>query len=115
MADDEEKKAAAVRNMRERLPADDVIYNLAELFKVFGDPTRAKILQCLQIKDLYVGEMADILAMSVSAVSHQLRVLRAAKLVKGTKEGKEVKYSLDDDHVTKILEFGLTHVNEQRN
>lgn len=115
MADDEEKKAAAARNMRERLPADDVIYNLTELFKVFGDPTRAKILQCLQIKDLYVGEIADILTMSVSAVSHQLRVLRAAKLVKGTKEGKEVKYSLDDDHVTKILEFGLTHVNEQRN
>ncbi|MDE6350921.1 MAG: metalloregulator ArsR/SmtB family transcription factor [Treponemataceae bacterium] len=115
MAGDEEKKAAAARNMRERLPADDVIYNLAELFKVFGDPTRAKILQCLQIKDLYVGELADILEMSVSAVSHQLRVLRTAKLVKGTKEGKEVTYSLDDDHVTKILEFGLTHVNEQRN
>lgn len=52
--------------------------------------------------------------MSVSAVSHQLRVLRGAKLVKGTKEGKEVKYSLDDDHVTKIMEYGLTHVNEDR-
>ncbi len=113
MAEDTGKKAAATRSIRELLPDDDVIYSLAELFKVFGDPTRAKILQCLQIKDLYVGEMADILDMSVSAVSHQLRVLRAAKLVKGTKEGKEVKYSLDDDHVTKILEFGLTHVNEQ--
>ena len=115
MVGDEEKKAAAARNIRDRLSADDVIYSLAELFKVFGDPTRAKILQCLQIKDLYVGELADILEMSVSAVSHQLRVLRTAKLVKGTKEGKEVTYSLDDDHVTKILEFGLTHVNEQRN
>lgn len=99
-----------IRNM---LPEDDVIYNLAELFKMFGDPTRAKILQCLQIRDLYVGELADILEMSISAVSHQLRVLRSAKLVKGTKEGKEVKYSLDDDHVTKILKYGLTHVNEQ--
>ena len=99
-----------IRNM---LPADDVIYNLAELFKMFGDPTRAKILKCLQIRDLYVGEIADILEMSISAVSHQLRVLRSAKLVKGTKEGKEVKYSLDDDHVTKILEYGLTHVNEE--
>ena len=69
---------------------------------------------CLQIEDLYVGEIAGVLGMSVSAVSHQLRVLRAAKLVKGTKEGKEVKYSLDDDHVTKIMEYGLTHVDEDR-
>lgn len=99
--------------IRNALPDDDVIYSLAELFKMFGDPTRAKILRCLQIRDLYVGEIADILDMSISAVSHQLRVLRSAKLVKGTKEGKEVKYSLDDDHVTKILEYGLTHVNEE--
>ena len=99
--------------IRNALPDDDVIYSLAELFKMFGDPTRTKILQCLQIRDLYVGEIADILEMSISAVSHQLRVLRSAKLVKGTKEGKEVKYSLDDDHVTKILEYGLTHVNEE--
>lgn len=99
-----------IRNM---LPNDDVIYSLAELFKMFGDPTRAKILKCLQIRDLYVGEIADILDMSLSAVSHQLRVLRSAKLVKGTKEGKEVKYSLDDDHVTNILEAGLIHVNEK--
>ncbi len=99
--------------IRSMLPNDDVIYNLAELFKMFGDPTRAKILKCLQIRDLYVGEIADILDMSLSAVSHQLRVLRSAKLVKGTKEGKEVKYSLDDDHVTNILEAGLTHVNEK--
>lgn len=100
------------QEIRNNLPDDDVIYSLAELFKMFGDPTRAKILECLQIKDLYVGEISEILDMSISAVSHQLRVLRSAKLVKGTKEGKEVKYSLDDDHVTKILEYGLTHVNE---
>ena len=105
----EQDTKQSIRNM---LPEEDVIYNLAELFKMFGDPTRAKILKCLQIKDLYVGELADILEMSISAVSHQLRVLRSAKLVKGTKEGKEVKYSLDDDHVTQILECGLTHVNE---
>lgn len=106
----EQDTKQSIRNM---LPEEDVIYNLAELFKMFGDPTRAKILKCLQIKDLYVGELADILEMSISAVSHQLRVLRSAKLVKGTKEGKEVKYSLDDDHVTQILECGLTHVNEE--
>ena len=102
----------SVTALRKMLPSDDVIYDLADLFKMFGDSTRAKILQCLQIRDLYVSEIADVLGMSISAVSHQLRVLRGAKLVKGTKEGKEVKYSLDDDHVTKILEYGLTHVNE---
>ncbi len=101
-------------SIRRMLPDDETIYELADLFKMFGDPTRAKILGCLQIRDLYVGEIAETLGMSVSAVSHQLRVLRGAKLVKGTKEGKEVKYSLDDDHVTKIMEYGLTHVNEDR-
>ena len=114
MADDVKKNTDTAAAIRSRLPQDDVIYDLAELFKMFGDPTRAKILQCLQIRDLNVGEIADVLEMSVSAVSHQLRVLRAAKLVRGTKEGKEVKYSLDDDHVTKILEYGLTHVNEDK-
>lgn len=112
MSEDNKSKAFVLQSVRDKLPSDDTIYSLAELFKVFGDPTRAKILECLQIKDLYVGELADVLGMSISAVSHQLRVLRSAKLVKGTKEGKEVKYSLDDDHVDKILECGLTHVNE---
>ena len=106
------KHTDTLEAIRGQLPPDDVIYDLADLFKMFGDSTRAKILQCLQIRDLNVGEIADVLGMSVSAVSHQLRVLRGAKLVRGTKEGKEVKYSLDDDHVTKILECGLAHVNE---
>lgn len=114
MADNVKKNTDTAAALRGMLPSEDVIYDLAELFKMFGDPTRAKILQCLQVRDLYVGEIADVLEMSISAVSHQLRVLRAAKLVKGTKEGKEVKYSLDDDHVTKILEYGLTHVNEDK-
>lgn len=102
----------SLSSIRAMLPDDETIYQLAELFKMFGDPTRAKILGCLQIRNLYVGEIAEVLGMSVSAVSHQLRVLRSTKLVKGVKEGKEVKYSLDDDHVTKIIEYGLTHVNE---
>ncbi len=99
-------------SIRRQLPDDGTLAALAELFKMFGDATRAKILGCLQVRDLNVGEIAEVLGMSVSAVSHQLRVLRGAKLVKGTKEGKEVRYSLDDDHVTKIMEYGLTHVNE---
>ena len=107
-----EKRENETERTRRALPDDDTLYDLADLFKMFGDSTRAKILSCLQIRDLYVGELAEVLGMSVSAVSHQLRVLRGAKLVKGTKEGKEVKYSLDDDHVTKIMEYGLTHINE---
>lgn len=107
MYDGKDKVAAA-------LPDEETNAELANLFKVFGDPTRTRILSCLQVRDMYVGEIADMLGMSTSAVSHQLRVLRGAKLVKGVKEGKEVKYSLDDDHVTRILEYGLTHVNEER-
>ena len=105
----EEIKKTSIADM---LHDEDKLYELANLFKMFGDPTRAKILSCLQVRDMYVCEIAEALGMTVSAVSHQLRVLRGAKLVKGTKEGKEVKYSLDDDHVTKIMECGLAHVNE---
>lgn len=109
---DNQELADNLKQIRDKLPSDETMYDLAELFKVFGDPTRTRILKCLQIKDLCVGEIASILEMNISAISHQLRVLRGAKLVKGTKEGKEVKYSLDDEHVAMILEFGLTHVNE---
>ena len=96
------------------LPSETTIYALAQLFKTFGDPTRAKILSLLQERGMYVGEIALAMGMTASAVSHQLRVLRGAKLVKATKEGKEVKYTLDDDHVTGILNLGITHVNERK-
>ena len=111
---EEQVKTDKLEEVRRKLPSDDVLYDLADLFKMFGDSTRAKILSCLQHEELCVGEIAEVLGMTVSAVSHQLRVLRGAKLVKGTKEGKEVKYSLDDDHVIKIMEYGLTHVNEDK-
>ena len=111
---EESKQDKKLDVIRAGLPDDDTLYDLADLFKMFGDSTRAKILSCLQRADLCVGEIAEVLGMTVSAVSHQLRVLRGAKLVKGTKEGKEVKYSLDDDHVIKIMEYGLTHLSEDR-
>lgn len=107
-------KTSTIDEVRASLPDEDTLYGLAELFKVFGDPTRAKIMSCLAQKDLYVYELSEILGMSVSAVSHQLRVLRNAKLVKGSKLGKEVKYCLDDNHVMQIMECGLTHINEVR-
>lgn len=95
-----------------KLPPDDKIYDLAELFKVFGDSTRTKILSCLEISELCVCDIASCLNMTKSAVSHQLRILRQAKLVKSKKIGKEVIYSLDDNHVTLIFECGLSHINE---
>lgn len=109
---DKNSQSALTQQVKDKIPDDETITDLAELFKVFGDATRAKIISCLEVKDLYVGELAEILGMSISAVSHQLRVLRSAKLVKGTKEGKEVKYSLDDNHVAMIMECGLTHIHE---
>ena len=101
-----------VKEVVSKLPSDDIIYDLAELFKVFGDSTRAKILSCLEISELCVCDIANCLNMTKSAVSHQLRILRQAKLVKARKSGKEVFYSLDDDHVSMIFECGLKHINE---
>lgn len=95
-----------------KMPKDEIIYDLAELYKVFGDSTRTKILSALSIEDMNVSELSHLLNMTVSAISHQLRVLRTAKLIKGKKEGKEVIYSLDDNHVVMILECGLSHVRE---
>ena len=102
-----------VSSVKNKLPDDELIYDLAEVYKVFGDSTRTKILSALAVHDLNVGELSEVMGMSISAVSHQLRVLRNAKLVRGTKEGKEVRYSLDDNHVVLILECGLSHLNEK--
>ena len=101
-----------VAKVKAKMPSEDTIYDLAELFKVFGDSTRTKILSCLEISELCVDDIAACLDMTKSSVSHQLRILRQYKLVKARKSGKEVFYSLDDDHVTKIFECGLSHINE---
>lgn len=101
-----------IEKLIKAMPTEKAMYGLADLFKVFGDSTRVRILTCLQNHSLCVHQIAEILNMSMSAVSHQLRVLRNAKLVKGVKDGKEVVYSLDDDHISKIMECGLAHVNE---
>lgn len=86
--------------------------NLAEFFKVLGDPTRLNILKALMEKEMSVSTIAAQLDMTVSAISHQLRVLKTHRLVKGLKDGKEVIYSLDDYHVHSILEMGETHLDE---
>ena len=86
--------------------------DLAELFKVFGDVTRIKILSLLLNGELSVGDVADGLEMTQSAISHQLNLLRRSKLVKARREGKSVYYSLDDDHVSEILSCGIEHISE---
>ena len=101
-----------VNRLLEEMPAEEDLYDLAELFKVFGDSTRIKILYALFGAELCVGDLAKLLGMSQTAVSHQLRVLRTNKLVKGRKEGKIVFYSLADDHVRTILGQGMDHVDE---
>ena len=88
------------------------IYNLAELFKVFGDSTRIRILLLLQEKEASVNEIANELNMNQSAISHQLKNLKQSKLIKNRREGQTIYYSLDDDHVYKIIEMGLAHVEE---
>ncbi|MCQ4936210.1 MULTISPECIES: ArsR/SmtB family transcription factor [Anaerotignum] len=92
----------------------DYLRDVAEFFKVFGDVTRIRLLQSLLAGEKNVGELADCLEMSQSAVSHQLRVLRQNLLVKYRKEGKTVFYSLDDEHVQTILEQGMTHIQHKR-
>ena len=88
----------------------EIIESLSKLFKVFGDPTRIKILWALNVHDLCVLDICEVLGMTKSAVSHQLSTLKEAKLVRARREGKEVYYSLDDEHVKEIFETGIIHV-----
>lgn len=104
--------AATVKKVRAEMPDDDMLVDIAELFKVFGDSTRAKILAALSVSECCVACISDILNMSVSAVSHQLRILRNAKLVKTRREGKEIYYALDDEHIGEIFATALKHVQE---
>jgi DNA-binding transcriptional ArsR family regulator len=95
------------------MPEEETLYDLAELFKVFGDTTRIKILCALFEAEMCVCDIAALLCMNQSAISHQLRVLKQARLVKYRKEGKVVYYSLDDEHVKHIFDQGLVHINER--
>ncbi len=101
-----------VGNVAASMADEETLFNLAELFKAFADSTRVRILHALSFSELCVCDLACILKMSSSAVSHQLRVLRAQKIVKYRKEGKNAIYSLDDDHVSVLLKHGLDHLRE---
>ncbi len=97
---------------RAGLSNEDELYDLAELFKVFGDSTRIRILYVLFQSELCVCDLAEALGMTQSAISHQLRILKQAKLVSSRREGKSVFYSLADDHVRRIIDQGREHIEE---
>lgn len=90
----------------------DILYKLADLFKVFGDPTRIRILNALSQTEMCVQDIADRLSMTQSAISHQLRILKQSELVKFRRDGKTIYYSLADDHVATIMAQGIEHVCE---
>ncbi len=103
-----------IKKLIKSFPSEENIDLLANLFKIFGDPTRLKIILSLFNNELCVHDIAKIVNVSQSAVSHQLRNLREANLVKFRKEGKEVIYELDDDHVSQLFNIGLTHILEEK-
>lgn len=101
-----------VNKVKKIIPSDDLLFDIAEVFKVFGDTTRMKIISALLETELCVGDIAEITNSTQSAISHQLRVLKQAKLVKFRKDGKSVYYSLDDEHVSKMYELAKRHIEE---
>lgn len=101
-----------VKTVKQKMAPSEQLLDLSAFFKALGDHTRIRILNALQSSELCVCDLVDILEMSQSAISHQLRILRSSKIVKYRKEGKNVFYSLDDTHVRQLLNIGLEHVVE---
>ena len=101
-----------VKAVKEKMPDEDELYDLAEIFKVFGDSTRIKILYVLFEQEMCVCDIAQLLNMTQSAIPHQLKILKQSRLVKNRREGKAVFYSLADGHVRSIINQGLEHIEE---
>ena len=110
--EDTEVHEDLLRIVNEKMPREEELYDLAELFKVFGDSTRIRILFVLFEAEVCVCDLAEVLHMTQSAISHQLRILKQAKLVSARREGKSVFYSLADDHVRTIIAQGREHIEE---
>lgn len=102
-----------VARVREQMPPEEPIYDVSELFKMFGDSTRSRIICALYIEEMCVCDLAAVLHMTHSAISHQLRLLKLSRIVKSRKEGRVVYYSLDDNHITKIFTMALEHIMEK--
>lgn len=103
---------SVVNEVRALMPEEENLYALADLYKVFGDSTRIKILYVLSIEEMCVCDIAGLLGMTISAISHQLKILKQARLVKFRRDGKTVFYSLADNHVTTIINNGMNHIEE---
>lgn len=103
-----------VERVKKLLPDDEMLFDLSEFFKLFGDSTRIKILEALQNCQLCVCDISAVVGVSQSGVSHQLRILRQHRLVKTYKQGKETFYTLDDDHISDIIKIGMNHITERR-
>ena len=101
-----------ISRVRAEMPADETLYDLAELFRIFGDSTRIRILYALFESEMCVCDIARLLNMTQSAISHQLRLLKESKLVRNRRDGKTVYYSLADDHVRTVLNQGMDHILE---
>ena len=102
-----------VKQVQDRMPKEEKLYDLADFFKIFGDTTRIKILYVLLQQEMCVLDIALLLNMTQSAISHQLRVLKAMQLVKFRREGKTILYSLSDSHIENILSQGMEHISEE--
>lgn len=103
-----------VESVKKKMPDEDILYDLSDFFKVLGDSTRVKIMWALDENEMCVCDLAVLLNMTKSAISHQLKSLKQANLVKFRREGKVVYYSLSDDHVKEIFEKGLEHIREDK-
>ena len=103
---------AIIESVTAQMPPEETLFDLGELFKIFGDSTRIKILFCLLESEMCVCDIAMLLGMTQSAISHQLSALKKSKLVKHRREGKTIFYSLADSHVVTILHQGMDHVTE---
>ena len=101
-----------VKKVKATFPKDEMIFDLADFYKIFGDTTRVKILYALDKSELCVCDISALLGMSLSAVSHQLKILRDSNLVKTKRDGKIIYYSLADEHVQEIIECGMEHISE---
>ncbi|MBQ8638220.1 MAG: winged helix-turn-helix transcriptional regulator [Lachnospiraceae bacterium] len=110
--DAQEIHPGLLKEINEKMPQEEELYDLAELFKIFGDSTRIRILFVLFEAEVCVCDLAETLNMTQSAVSHQLRILKQNKLVKSRREGKSIFYSLADEHVRMIIDQGMDHVRE---
>lgn|SRR3972149_3333866 len=101
-----------VRTLAKSMPAEDVLVELSDVFQIMSDPNRLKILHCLSQGEVCVCDLSAVLGLSTSAISHQLRMLRAMRLVRSRRDGRNVYYSLDDEHIARLMRMALEHERE---